>query len=202
MPARPSTRRSARRPAARAVIHNGLAPGRVRPGGARSGCARLRLHRRVSRRSRGIGSLLDALGGLIAPEGQPATLAMAGGGPLFEATKTRLASSTLSDRVELLGVQPGPRGAAPRPLPGRRLARRVAALCDPRGRRRRPARDLDQCRGHSPKSSGRPPPGSSRRRTFRPWRAPCRRYSTIRRRGRRHCAAARLYPAALLARRT
>jgi glycosyltransferase involved in cell wall biosynthesis len=55
---------------------------------------------------KGIDYLLDALAPLRAPDGRPATLAMAGGGPELEAVKSRIVSLGLGDRVTLLGVRP------------------------------------------------------------------------------------------------
>ncbi len=55
---------------------------------------------------KGITYLLDALADLRAPDGRPASLVMAGGGPDFDSIKARIAAEGLGDRVKLLGVQP------------------------------------------------------------------------------------------------
>ena len=54
------------------------------------------------REAKGIGYLIEALGGVTAPDGRPATLAMAGSGPEFEATKARIASLGLINNREHL----------------------------------------------------------------------------------------------------
>lgn len=58
------------------------------------------------REVKGISFLLDALVDVKAPDGRPATLAMAGGGPDLDAIKAQIARLNLTDRVELLGVKP------------------------------------------------------------------------------------------------
>lgn len=55
---------------------------------------------------KGIGALIEALAGVRAPDGRPATLVMAGGGPDFASFKAQLAARGLGERVTLLGVQP------------------------------------------------------------------------------------------------
>jgi glycosyltransferase involved in cell wall biosynthesis len=55
---------------------------------------------------KGIPWLVEALLYLKAPDGRPATLAMAGSGPEFERWRTRIAETGLGDRIELLGVRP------------------------------------------------------------------------------------------------
>jgi glycosyltransferase involved in cell wall biosynthesis len=87
------------------VIYNGLAPAefvRITPGADAHDFVYIGEFRDL----KGITYLLDALVGVKAPNGRPATLIMAGGGPDFEATKTRIAALGLSDRVVLAGVQP------------------------------------------------------------------------------------------------
>lgn len=55
---------------------------------------------------KGIQVLLEALVEVRAPDGRPASLIMAGGGPDFESFKNRVAALGLGERVTLLGVQP------------------------------------------------------------------------------------------------
>lgn len=55
---------------------------------------------------KGISFLLDALVDVKAPDGRPATLAMAGGGPDLDAIQAQIARLGLGERVELLGVKP------------------------------------------------------------------------------------------------
>lgn len=55
---------------------------------------------------KGITYMLDALAPLRAPDGRPATLVMAGGGPDLEAIKAQIAALGLSSRVTLVGVKP------------------------------------------------------------------------------------------------
>lgn len=58
------------------------------------------------RELKGIHFLLEALVGVTAKDGRPATLAMAGGGPDFERFKAEIDSLGLNERVTLLGVRP------------------------------------------------------------------------------------------------
>jgi glycosyltransferase involved in cell wall biosynthesis len=92
-------------PCQEAVIHNGLAPNEFDPLPCDEDA-----HDFVFvgefRGAKGINYLIDALIDLRAPDGRPATLAMAGSGPDFEVTKDRIARLGLSDRIELLGVRP------------------------------------------------------------------------------------------------
>lgn len=55
---------------------------------------------------KGIPVLMEALTGVLRAEGQPATIAMAGGGPDFERWQAHIAEHGLTDRIELLGVRP------------------------------------------------------------------------------------------------
>jgi glycosyltransferase involved in cell wall biosynthesis len=55
---------------------------------------------------KGIPVLIEALGALRRPDGRPASIAMAGGGPDFELWQQQIATRGLSDRIELLGVRP------------------------------------------------------------------------------------------------
>jgi glycosyltransferase involved in cell wall biosynthesis len=55
---------------------------------------------------KGIEFLLDALAPLRAPDGRPATLTMAGGGPDMDIVKAQIARLGLENRVTLLGVKP------------------------------------------------------------------------------------------------
>ena len=92
-------------PCAEAVIHNGLAPEEFDPLPC-DPTARDFVFVGEFRGAKGIRYLIDALGPVKAPDGRPATLAMAGSGPEFEATKARIESLGLNDRIELLGVRP------------------------------------------------------------------------------------------------
>jgi len=87
------------------VIHNGLTPEEfepITPGPDAADFVFIGEFRAV----KGIAYLLDALAGLRAPDGRPATLAMAGGGPDLDAIKAQIARLGLETRVTLLGVQP------------------------------------------------------------------------------------------------
>ena len=92
-------------PCAEAVIHNGLAPAEFEPLPVDPD-ARDFVYVGEFREAKGIGYLIDALGGVKAPGGRPATLAMAGSGPEFEQTKSKIAALGLNDRIDLLGVMP------------------------------------------------------------------------------------------------
>jgi glycosyltransferase involved in cell wall biosynthesis len=92
-------------PCAEAVIHNGLAPNEFDP----LPCdpdARDFVFVGEFREAKGIGYLIDAIVDVTAPDGRPATMAMAGSGPEFEATKEKIRRLGLSERIELLGVKP------------------------------------------------------------------------------------------------
>jgi glycosyltransferase involved in cell wall biosynthesis len=88
-----------------AVIHNGLAEAEFEPVPLLPE-ARDFLFIGEFRAIKGIAYLIDALRDLRRPDGRPATLAMAGGGPEFELWRQRIAAGGLADRVELLGVRP------------------------------------------------------------------------------------------------
>lgn len=92
-------------PCVEAVIHNGLAPSEFEPVVCDAD-AKDFVFIGEFRAAKGIGFLVDALSGLAAPNGRPATIAMAGSGPEFEQTVTRIRELGLIDRVELLGVMP------------------------------------------------------------------------------------------------
>ena len=92
-------------PCAEAVIHNGLASTEFEPVVCDPD-ARDFIFVGEFRAAKGIGYLIDALARTAAPDGRPATLAMAGSGPELEQTQARIAELGLSDRIELLGVQP------------------------------------------------------------------------------------------------
>ncbi len=94
-----------RPPCTERVIHNGLAPEEFDP----LPCdpdAHDFVFVGEFRSAKGIGYLIDAFGDVKAPDGRPATMAMAGSGPEFEQTKARIDSLGLSGRIELLGVKP------------------------------------------------------------------------------------------------
>ncbi len=92
-------------PCREAVIHNGLAPAEFEPLPLDPD-ARDFVFIGEFRDVKGLNYLLDALVDAKAPGGRPATLAMAGGGRDFEATKARIKELGLTARVDLLGVQP------------------------------------------------------------------------------------------------
>lgn len=87
------------------VIHNGLAPGEFEP---LVPAAMLYDFVYVGefRELKGIDFLLDALSKLKTPEGRPASLIMAGGGPDVERVRSRVAAMGMSERVLLAGTQP------------------------------------------------------------------------------------------------
>lgn len=87
------------------VIHNGLKPAEFEPVIPAADAADF-VFIGEFRALKGIYVLLDALAQVSAPDGRPATLAMAGGGPDFETFKGRIAALGLAQRVALLGVQP------------------------------------------------------------------------------------------------
>ncbi len=87
------------------VIHNGLAPEEfepIVPGPDAKDFVFIGEFRDV----KGIPVLLEALHGLHRPNGKPATIAMAGGGPEFEHWRGKIAEVGMTERVELLGVRP------------------------------------------------------------------------------------------------
>jgi len=94
-------------PCREVVIHNGLAPDEFAPLPPDAD-ARDFIFIGEFRDVKGISYLLEALAGVVRPDGQPATLAMAGGGRDFEATAAQIARDGLSGRIELLGVRPAP----------------------------------------------------------------------------------------------
>ncbi len=87
------------------VIHNGLAPEEFEPITPTPDAADF-VFIGEFRAVKGIDYLLDALAPLRAPDGRPATLVMAGGGPDLAAVKARIAGLGLEARVTLLGVKP------------------------------------------------------------------------------------------------
>lgn len=87
------------------VIHNGLRPDEfepITPGPD----ARDFVFIGEFRSLKGITPLIDALVEVRAPDGRPATLVMAGDGPLMDETKAQIARLGLVDRVTLLGAKP------------------------------------------------------------------------------------------------
>lgn len=87
------------------VIHNGLTPEEFEPITPAPDAADF-VFIGEFRAVKGIAYLLDAFAPLRAPDGRPATLAMAGGGPDLDAVKARIARLGLESRVTLLGVKP------------------------------------------------------------------------------------------------
>ena len=87
------------------VIHNGLKPAEFEPIAPAPDAADF-VFIGEFRTLKGVQVLLEALVGVHAPDGRPARLVMAGGGPDFEAFKQQVATLGLGDRVTLLGVQP------------------------------------------------------------------------------------------------
>lgn len=92
-------------PCAEAVIHNGLAPAEFDPV-TPDADARDFVFVGEFREAKGVGYLIEALGSVAGPDGRPATLAMAGSGPEFEATKAKIGRMGLADRIDLLGILP------------------------------------------------------------------------------------------------
>jgi glycosyltransferase involved in cell wall biosynthesis len=92
-------------PCREAVIHNGLAPSEFEPVPLDTD-AKDFVFIGEFRDVKGIPVLIEALRGLTRPDGKPASIAMAGGGPDFEHWRGKIAEVGLSDRVELLGVRP------------------------------------------------------------------------------------------------
>jgi glycosyltransferase involved in cell wall biosynthesis len=92
-------------PTREAVIHNGLAAAEFADVPLDAD-ARDFVFIGEFRDVKGIPWLVEALLYLKAPDGRPATLAMAGSGPDFERWRTRIAETGLGDRIELLGVRP------------------------------------------------------------------------------------------------
>ncbi|OEO28453.1 hypothetical protein VW23_004880 [Devosia insulae DS-56] len=87
------------------VIHNGLMPSEfepIVPGPEAADFVFIGEFRAV----KGITFLLDALVDVRAPDGRPATLVMAGGGPDLDAIQMQIASLGLAERVMLVGVKP------------------------------------------------------------------------------------------------
>lgn len=87
------------------VIHNGLAKVEFEPVTPQRD-ARDFVFIGEFRELKGVGVLLEALAGLRAPDGRPATLVMAGGGPDYERFKARIEALGLAGRVSLVGVRP------------------------------------------------------------------------------------------------
>jgi len=92
-------------PCEEAVIHNGISEAEFEPVVCDPN-ARDFVFVGEFREAKGINYLIDALPEVKAPDGRPATLAMAGSGPEFEATKAKISRMGLGDRVDLLGIQP------------------------------------------------------------------------------------------------
>jgi glycosyltransferase involved in cell wall biosynthesis len=87
------------------VIHNGLMPAEFEPIAPGPGAADF-VFIGEFRAVKGISYLLDALVDVRAPDGRPATLVMAGGGPDLESIKAQITSLDLGERVTLVGVKP------------------------------------------------------------------------------------------------
>lgn len=87
------------------VIYNGLKPAEFEPIAPAPDAADF-VFIGEFRALKGTQVLVEALAGVRAPDGRPATLVMAGGGPDIEAFKQRVAALGLGERVTLLGVQP------------------------------------------------------------------------------------------------
>lgn len=87
------------------VIHNGLRPAEFVPVEAGPE-ARDFVFVGEFRALKGIHVLLEALAGLTASDGRPATLVMAGSGPELEAFRAQVEARGLAGRIELAGVRP------------------------------------------------------------------------------------------------
>jgi glycosyltransferase involved in cell wall biosynthesis len=87
------------------VIHNGLTPSEFEPVIAQPDASDF-VFIGEFRDLKGIHYLLEALVGVTATDGRPATLVMAGGGPDYDKFRAEIASLGLSERVTLVGVKP------------------------------------------------------------------------------------------------
>ncbi|HWA18522.1 MAG TPA: glycosyltransferase family 4 protein [Devosia sp.] len=87
------------------VIHNGLTPPEFEPVTPNLD-ARDFVFIGEFREVKGITYLLEALAAAKSPDGRPASLAMAGGGPDLDEVKAQIARLGLTGRVDLLGVKP------------------------------------------------------------------------------------------------
>jgi glycosyltransferase involved in cell wall biosynthesis len=87
------------------VIHNGLTPAEFVPVAARTDAADF-VFIGEFRDLKGIHYLLEALVGVTAAGGRPATLVMAGGGPDYDTFQAEIGALGLDGRVALLGVRP------------------------------------------------------------------------------------------------
>lgn len=87
------------------VIHNGLMPSEFEPIVPGPGAADF-VFIGEFRAVKGISHILDALVDVRAPDGRPATLVMAGGGPDLDAIKTQIERLGLVERITLVGVKP------------------------------------------------------------------------------------------------
>jgi glycosyltransferase involved in cell wall biosynthesis len=87
------------------VIHNGLTPAEFEPVATQPDAADF-VFIGEFRELKGIHYLLEALAGVSAPGGRPATMVMAGGGPDFDRFKAEIEELGLTQRVQLLGVKP------------------------------------------------------------------------------------------------
>lgn len=92
-------------PCREAVIHNGLNPAEFEPVPLDAD-AKDFVFIGEFRDVKGIPTLIEALDKLQRPDGRPATIAMAGGGPDFDLWRSRIVEGPLNARVELLGVRP------------------------------------------------------------------------------------------------
>jgi glycosyltransferase involved in cell wall biosynthesis len=92
-------------PCPTAIVHNGLGPDEfIAVAPARDAADFVFVGE--LRALKGIHVLVEALAGLRRPDGQPATLVMAGDGPDRAALEARIAQLGLGDRIELPGAQP------------------------------------------------------------------------------------------------
>lgn len=87
------------------VIHNGLALSEFKPVPADKDAFDFVFIGEL-RDVKGVFFLLEALQDVKRPDGKPATLVMAGSGPLSGEIDATLKTMNLSDRVEMVGVQP------------------------------------------------------------------------------------------------
>lgn len=92
-------------PCREAIVHNGLKPAEFDPVPLDPDACDF-VFIGEFRDVKGIPTLMDAMRDLRRPDGRPARLAMAGGGPDFEHWQQWIAVQGLADRIELLGVRP------------------------------------------------------------------------------------------------
>jgi glycosyltransferase involved in cell wall biosynthesis len=87
------------------VVHNGLTPAEFEPAATQPDASDF-VFIGEFRDLKGIHYLLEALVGVTAPGGRPATLVMAGAGPDYDKFKAEISALGLDERVTHVGVKP------------------------------------------------------------------------------------------------